>query len=75
MRVIGRYAGVPLIVCISASYGFVIGAALGTGTRPVRPGRLPNPRLPVREMSRQEAETYAWRRYERFDESDPHDGW
>jgi hypothetical protein len=32
MRVIGRYAGVLLIVCISASCAFVIGVALGTGT-------------------------------------------
>lgn len=32
MRVIGRYAGVLLVIGISASCGFVIGVALSTGT-------------------------------------------
>lgn len=32
MRVIGRYAGVLFVICISASCGFVIGVALSTGT-------------------------------------------
>lgn len=32
MRVIGRYAGVLFIICISASCGLVIGMALGTSS-------------------------------------------
>lgn len=31
MRVIGRYAGVLFIICISTSCGLVIGVAIGTG--------------------------------------------